>query len=73
MPMLMRRDLVMICFSLFFMGISLRSYSRLKSTHDFAGMSKVKEAGSMTDWLMLIVSFLVFIYLGITLVLPEKF
>jgi len=27
----------------------------------------------MMDWLMLLISFLVLIYLGITLVLPEKF
>jgi hypothetical protein len=32
-----------------------------------------KEGDAMTDWLMLLISFLVFIYLGITLVLPDKF
>jgi formate-dependent nitrite reductase membrane component NrfD len=62
-----------VLFGFFFMGISLHYYSKIKRREVFAELSKAKEAAPMLDWLMLIISFLVFVYLGITLILPEKF
>ncbi len=67
------KSFINIMLVMIFMGQIFHRFKRIQEKALGAKLSEIKETNMMVDWLLLLLSVLVFIYLSITLLLPEKF